>query len=84
MDKQENYYNDLKKVVEQSKDMLKCKVNLTESEESYRRGYAQGFAAARRCSELKQFEVDCWRYSDELTAPPGSGMAGVKLFGLTK
>lgn len=57
---------------------------LNENEESYRRGYAQGFAAARRNENLTQEEVNKWRHSNLCTAPPGSGLEGIELSGLTK
>jgi hypothetical protein len=47
-------------------------------EEAYRRGYEQGFYAARNKPELTLSEVQIWRHSREDTAPPGSGMAGMR------
>ena len=59
-------------------------VELSMSEESYRRGYCHGFLAARRNPELTQEECYAWRHGQDLTAPPGSSMEGMQLHGLTK
>ena len=41
-------------------------------EQAYRRGYSQGFYTARNNPDVSFLEVNAWRYSDELTHPPGS------------
>jgi hypothetical protein len=50
--------------------------NHSQEEEAYRRGYSQGFFAARHNPEVEVGEVMAWRGSPERTCPPGSGMAG--------
>ena len=47
----------------------------TDEEIGFRRGYMQGFFAGKHSSATVE-EVSQWRYGDETTAPPGSGMAG--------
>lgn len=54
------------------------KVQFSDAEESFRRGYSQGFYAARNHPELSVKEIQIWRHSREDTAPPGSGMAGMR------
>lgn len=54
----------------------------TKEEEAYRRGYSQGFIAARRNPELDWNEVYAWRHGNQDTCPPGSQMEGVYLKGL--
>ena len=54
------------------------KITFTEAEESFRRGYSQGFYAARNNPSLSVKEILVWRHSKEDTAPPGSGMAGIR------
>lgn len=53
-------------------------VVFSDAEESFRRGYSQGFYAARNNPDLSVKEIQIWRHSREDTAPPGSGMAGMK------
>lgn len=59
-------------------------IELSEKEESYRRGFSQGFLAARENEDITVKEVYRWRHSKELTAPPGSILAGKVLSGLKK
>jgi hypothetical protein len=67
-------------------EISETQVNLSKCEEAYRRGYSQGFAAAitNECTPSNIYEVYEWRNSVELTAPPYSGLAGLKLHGLTE
>lgn len=46
-------------------------------EEGFKRGYRQGFYAAKN-SDVTMDEVECWSRGDDWVAPPGSGMAGHK------
>lgn len=57
-------------------------VEFSQEEEAYRRGYIHGFVSGRN-TDTDFEEVRKWRYGNELVAPPGSGLAGMKLKGLT-
>ena len=59
-------------------------VNFTERELSYRKGFHQGFFAARNNPEISEDQVKKWRYSENKTAPPGSSFSGKDMNGLTK
>ena len=59
-------------------------VEFSKQEEAYRRGYHQGFSAARENYDLDISEVAEWRYGNSETAPPGSGLEGMHLHGLKK
>lgn len=56
--------------------------NWNEREEAYRRGYCQGFLAAKR-SVVSEREMYAWRNGTEKTCPPGSCYEGAFLHGLT-
>lgn len=55
----------------------------TKEEQAFRRGYCQGFWAAKKRLDVTFEDVKKWRYGSDHTAPPGSGMEGVHLHGLT-
>lgn len=59
-------------------------MEFSEKEESYRRGYSQGFLAARKNPDISIQEVYAWRNSDDETAPPGSCFEGQYMHGLKK
>ena len=80
MNNRENYEKDLKEL-QREIDLLS---QLSESEMAYRRGYRQGFYAARQRPDVNEIEVYRWSHSGEKTAPPGSGFEGKELHGLTK
>lgn len=46
-------------------------------EEAYRRGYHQGYCAAKN-TDVSEEEIRIWRHGSDNVAPPGSSMAGFK------
>lgn len=70
-------------MTEESQKLNDFLSELSDREESYRRGYCHGFLAAKR-TDVTQEEIYEWRHSNQLTAPPGSCLEGMKLNGLTK
>ncbi len=54
-----------------------AKIELSDAEESFRRGYSQGFYAARNSPSTTINEIKTWRASPEEKAPPGLNMAGM-------
>ena len=71
---------DLEKYIEESKFLYPYDNDppFTHEEEAYRRGYSQGFAAARNKQNqtLSVEEIYAWRNSKAPTCPPGSKWAG--------
>lgn len=66
-----------------NKEDIVEKPNFTDEEIGFRRGFAHGVAAhARGGVTVKQ--ADIWRNSSDLTCPPGTGLAGLRLNGLTR
>lgn len=59
-------------------------VNFSQEELAYRRGYSQGFLAARENPDLTVQQIYDWRHSFDQTAPPGSCFEGKFMQGLTK
>lgn len=60
------------------------KINFTEEEHAYRRGYSQGFAAACQRLDVTIQEVNLWADSKDATCPPGTPMEGTYLPGVIK
>jgi hypothetical protein len=52
----------------------------SDEERAYRRGYRQGFAAAKNNPDLKISEVIEWSDGNRPINPPGSHFAGKKIF----
>lgn len=70
-----------KELIEHIKTLPKP-VYFTAEEEAYRRGYSQGFYAARTRSDVDYEIVYAWRHSEEQTCPPGSGFENQHIHGL--
>jgi hypothetical protein len=67
----------------QEKDTCYPRADWTDEEKGYRRGFSHGVSAARRGDVTIRQAVE-WENSNLCTCPPGTGMAGQELPGLTK